>query len=414
MAEFENLPRDLLSFLGSFLDFDDIKNLCSQSSQLAHICRDRQFWINIIHQIQPWRRDLQSYSLFRLKKLSQKLTSGGKLYTWGNNKFTDVIETHPLALNTELPVIQVSASSTHLGYVTNDGKSYIRSIGETQFGESYREINEVSDVIQISCGNNFIGLLTQSGQVYTFGDNMSGQLGQTEGDKSNPTLVQSLLGIRIVQISCGLTHMGALDSNGNVYLWGSEQFGKLGNGVSSDVREFPVLLPNINNIKQIICSAHSTHLLSDAGKVYTCGRNEFGQLGLDSKGDVYVPTEIHGLPYIIQVQAGSFHSVFLSTEGEVYVCGDNESGQLGTGDLRRRYVPEKIRGLPLINQIACGNLHTAAITADRNLYIWGYNKNEVLGSESDKIIVTTPSIVPLTGVRDVSCGYMYTAAIGKN
>ena len=412
MAQLENLPPELVTVLGSWVDYNDIENLCLLSSRLANICQEKQFWITLIQYIRPWWRDLQPYSLFQLERLFQKLTSGGKLYIWGNNRFTEVIEIHPVLLVTEVPVIQISLSSTHMGYITNDGKAYIRAIGEK--AQSLGKIDEIADIIQISCGYNFIGLLTQSGQVYTFGDNTAGQLGQRGEDESYPTLVNTLSGIRIVQISCGTTHMGALDGNGNVYLWGSEQYGKLGNGGSKDIQRLPVLIPGINNIKQIICSTNSTLLLSDTGKVYTCGRNEFGQLGLGSKENIYEPTEITGLPHIVQVQAGFSHSVFLSREGEVYVCGDNDNGQLGTSDMRRRYVPEQIRGLPPIHQIACGHIHTAAITADQHLYIWGYNRNEVLGTESPQMIITTPTLVPLTGVRDVSCGYMYTAALAKN
>lgn len=64
--------------------------------------------------------------------------------------------------------------------------------------------------------------LVQSGEVYTFGSNSSGQLGVGDmGMRGGP--VQVKIGLPVVQVAAGSNHTVLLTSNGMVYTFGSSQ-----------------------------------------------------------------------------------------------------------------------------------------------------------------------------------------------
>lgn len=412
MSGFELLPTELLKIISSAMKFPDIENLCKISPRLVQICQDRQFWENLIYDVRANAQNLELKSLKHLRQLYQKLVSGGSSYTWGHDKFRNIIEPFPVLEVTEFPVIQVSVGIYHMGYVTSDGRAYLKSLNESShFPQEHNgEITGMEDIIQIACGKHFTALLTQNGQIYTFGSNVYGQLGRTEGKTLFPDLVTSLSKIKIVQISCGYYHMGAIDDQGQVYLWGSGKDWELGNAINID-QSLPILNPYINKIKQLVCSLGFTLMLTTEGKVYGCGDDKYKQLGLGPSNTVYKLTEIPNLPIIIQIAAGVHHTAFLSMTGDVYTCGNNSYGQLGLGNIGAELVPRKIPDLPKISQVACGFSHTAMITTDGHLYVCGNNMQSVLGTELVAGILFYPTLVPIIDVRHVACGHDYTAAV---
>ena len=84
-----------------------------------------------------------------------------------------------------------------------------------------------------------IAITTKTGQVYTMGRGTQGQLGH--GEKQNttiPTLV-TMLPKQVIQVSCGLNHTFALTHDGLLYGWGKNESGQLG----VDTRQAHMLHP---------------------------------------------------------------------------------------------------------------------------------------------------------------------------
>lgn len=85
----------------------------------------------------------------------------------------------------------------------------------------------------------------------------------------------------MVQIACDKQHVLALDAVGNLYTWGSNEFGALGLGKQSSLRipERLALAHDIQDVKKIYCFADCSMILTHDGSLYACGRNNANRLG---------------------------------------------------------------------------------------------------------------------------------------
>jgi len=97
----------------------------------------------------------------------------------------------------------------------------------------------------------------KNGDVYSFGNYKDGRLGLGDiNDNINkPTLIKSLSNKNIIKIHCGASHTFAISNNGDVYGFGYNLYGQLGNGNNDDILE-PILL-NWKYKKNIIINCTS-------------------------------------------------------------------------------------------------------------------------------------------------------------
>lgn len=90
-----------------------------------------------------------------------------------------------------------------------------------------------------------------------------------------------------------------------------------------------VSIPTASPIIQIACGLHHTVALTQNGDVFTFGSNQYGQLGTGDLLPYSGPVQVKLNSVIIQVAAGSNHTVLLSSRGVVYTFGNHLKGQLG-------------------------------------------------------------------------------------
>jgi uncharacterized protein YjbI with pentapeptide repeats len=251
--------------------------------------------------------------------------------------------------------------------------------------------------------NNHNALIKTDNKVYCFGDNRNGQCGQsTRNDKiQEPTLVSLPTGTTILSIAVGGRHTLVTDNSRNVWCWGDNSNGQLGNGssgASTNATPYKILTGLIynndntttnidfNNIVGISCGNSHSVFLDTSGNVFTCGSNDNGQLGLENYVSTSVPTRNkyfnrNGI-YIIAITAGGDHTLCLSSTGSVYSFGLNDKGQLGIGSNTRTHTPTKITTLLFdtnIKIISAGDKHSACVDGDGKLWTFGYNGEGQLG-----------------------------------
>ena len=167
-----------------------------------------------------------------------------------------------------------------------------------------------------------------------WGQNTYGQLGNNK--TQNIEIPEKFKFIGIKQISCGLFHTAILLTNGDVYTCGDNTYGQLGrsqnNGTDVPNSKFEQIDPNVRKVKQISCGKYHTAILLNNGNVYTCGYNKYGQLGRPTT-DIYQNPKFEiinpNVGKVKQISCGQYHTAILLNNGQVYTCGNNEFGQLG-------------------------------------------------------------------------------------
>lgn len=217
-------------------------------------------------------------------------------------------------------------------------------------------------------------------------------------------------------ISCGLSHTIALINN-TLYACGNNCWGQLGTTfIDMDnhyrVPKFTrISTPfNPNTIKSIACGHGFTVLLSK-NKLWCCGHNTFGQLGLGDSDHRYRFNRIDALDNTVfkEVFCGD-NRIFVLTNTNLLCCGDNSSGQLGLEEKRRPLLlTPTLTSIPVstIRLVTCGVYHTFVLT-DCGLWGAGSNGYGQLGlpeSISNKYKFEKLSFAPPSSyIVSVACG----------
>jgi alpha-tubulin suppressor-like RCC1 family protein len=85
------------------------------------------------------------------------------------------------------------------------------------------------------------------------------------------------------------------------------------------------------SIKQVLMCKYHSVFLSNAGHVYTCGHGRNGRLGHGNEQTLLVPKMIEAVKQeeCIQLSASTDHTVMLMQSGKAFSCGLNNYFQLG-------------------------------------------------------------------------------------
>ena len=194
-------------------------------------------------------------------------------------------------------------------------------------------------IVGASGGTAHTVLLDESGNVWTAGNNLHGQLGRQTAKNVNPKfekVADGISGVKITAIAAGSRYTVLLDESGNVWTSGSNGYGELGretNGMSSSV--FGKADLQGATAAKFIAAGGTTIVIDTDGNVRTSGINGHGQLGRDTGSEssdsrlLAVTDGIDGAEIIAAATgAGAYHSVLLDKNGVIRTCGSNQCGQL--------------------------------------------------------------------------------------
>jgi alpha-tubulin suppressor-like RCC1 family protein len=221
---------------------------------------------------------------------------------------------------------------------------------------------------------------TTGGNVYAWGDNSLGELGNGTTDVQSDVPVEVNLpgGVAATAVSEGGSTSLALGSDGNVYAWGYNQYGELGDGTTTG-SDVPVEVSLPGGVAAVAVSeGGGTGLaLGSDGTVYAWGYNGFGQLGNGTTSRLYepgsdVPVEVHlpGGVAAVAVSEGEYASLALGSDGNVYAWGWGWWGQLGNGTTTDSDVPVEVHlpgGVAAV-AVSEGGALSLALGSDGNVY----------------------------------------------
>lgn len=267
----------------------------------------------------------------------------------------------------------------------------------------------------VDAGKNHFVVLKDDGSVWSWGDNTYGQLGAGGGGTS-PAPITKTDGNRLLKIKAiavGGYHTVALDEDGTVWTWGRNSYGQLAQPITSPYKNdnpTPVKLPE--PVIAIAAGDNHTLAVTESGDVWAWGRNAFGQLG-ENSGDSSTPVKVSGLSGIVAVAAGAEHSVALQSDGTVWTWGRNTTGQLGNGETTDvNNTPRKVPGLTNIMEIAAGDNHTLALKQDgTTIWAWGSNAYGQLGDGGREDKLYPIQVQGINGVTSIAAGDNHTIAL---
>ncbi|MGL4987069.1 MAG: RCC1 domain-containing protein [Treponemataceae bacterium] len=216
-------------------------------------------------------------------------------------------------------------------------------------------------------------------------------------------------------ISLGIQHYLFVNEKSQLYAWGRNNGGSLGDGTSGGEKTRPTLIDHGDNIQWETVSAGQRHSLgiTKTGDLYAWGTNAEGQLGDGTTVNKYRPTLIDSHKIWKSVAAGYNHSLAITTDNKLYAWGLNSSGQLGDGTFINKNTPVLISTSKIWRSISAGQNHSVAITKENKLYAWGSNSTGQLGIKRDSanILYNKPVLIATDKAwRTIVAGHGYNLA----
>ncbi|XP_018404894.1 PREDICTED: X-linked retinitis pigmentosa GTPase regulator [Cyphomyrmex costatus] len=304
------------------------------------------------------------------------------------------------------------------------------TIGRSRFADNIAShfFIRKDPIVTIECGDEHSAVVCQTGRLFVFGSNDWGQLGLGHRNHiSKPSCVKILKPERVTHVTCGRAHTLICTGTQKIFACGSNQEGQLGreNSVIGDSSSSPILVYDCGlagpRIVQLAAGSHHSMALTSDGGVVAWGSNLEGQLGLpEISGLVYKPTKIPIPEPVKEISAGYYHSVFLAESGLVYVCGESESGKLGININFSTQVAPKQMQLPTpALHVACGGHHTFVLAENGNIYCSGSNASGQLGMGINVNETRTPKLLPRGALQDekivkISCGESHSAILTES
>jgi alpha-tubulin suppressor-like RCC1 family protein len=349
----------------------------------------------------------------------------------GDGTTADQASPDPITMPDGVATTAVSAGDSHSLAVGTDGNVY--AWGDNSFGElgdGTSTDHSTPELIALPAGvtatavsaGELFSLAIGSGNIYAWGINSSGQLGDgTTTSQLSPERIALPGGVTATAVSADSDFSLALGSDGHAYAWGDNTYGELGDGTGADhFTPEPISLPGGVNATAVSAGADSALALGSDGHVYAWGQNSSGQLGDGTTTSRDTPEEISlpGGVTATAVSAGNQFSLALGSDGNIYAWGDNISGQLGDGTTTSRDTPEEISlpGGVSATAVSAGDEFSLAVGSDGSVYAWGNNSDGQLGDGSTASRDTPEKISLPGGVAptSVSAGASFSLASGSS
>jgi alpha-tubulin suppressor-like RCC1 family protein len=367
-------------------------------------------------------------------------TSPGQLYAFGSNQFGELGSSTGLGSSSAVPapvslpgatgpVTLVASGEFYSLAVTSTGQLFSFGLNnEGQLGVSTNSgttnpnptpmrvslPGASGPILRVAAGLNYSLVLTTTGQLYSFGDNDFGENGFAADANPHPTpTLVTLPGANgaIVQVAAGSNSSLGLTATGQVFGWGDNNFGALGNSTNdtTDTANTPmqIVFPGQSGSVTQIAEGYNFGLaITSGGQLYTWGANSQGQLGFTPNNTPNPTPTLISLPGAtgapIHVYAGDSYSAVVTATGQLYAFGDNDFGELGNavnnGTSNPNPTPTPVSLPGAVGGVvsgAAGTNRTLAVTQSGQLFAFGFNGFGELGFAPDVNPHPTPTLVSL-------------------
>ena len=240
-------------------------------------------------------------------------------------------------------------------------------------------------VVAIGEARNEAFAVDSTGQGYSWGANGEGSLclGNSRA-QLRPVKIPLMTGVDAApgSVQGAADHVLWLMANGTVEACGNNATGQLGTGNNQNsANPVTAIFPTgTSAIVQISAGVLGSGAVDTQGNAYMWGGNAVGQAGIGSfGGDVTLPTRVAGLPAsVVELSVGgdtgwNGHAVALLNNHQVFGWGYDLAGQLGDGGRRNADVPVKVKKPPAVafTSVAAGGTNSQGVDSDGNVWQFG-------------------------------------------
>ena len=283
-------------------------------------------------------------------------TTASEIWCWGNNNFGELGTGALGASLVPVPVqgpnfLSIAVGPNHTCGLELDGTTYCWGLNDhAQLGDGTHTsrmlptpvsnssnffFSNVNGATNLALGAQHTCSRTQGGQVWCWGDNSSGQLG--DGSTTERLVPVQVKGGGPFTWVAAAAQMSCAAATGNaVQCWGGGGF--LGDGTTA-IRSGAGPVAGGFAFTQVSQYSNFTCGLTVLGAAYCWGSNTYGQVGDGTTTDRTTPVPVQGNIKFDRLSVGDNHACGITQRGAVYCWGFNGFGQLGDGTTRASAVP---------------------------------------------------------------------------
>jgi len=300
------------------------------------------------------------------------------------------------------------APSGYALWTWGQGSNGKLGLGDVVNRSSPVQIGALTDWAGVDTGGNSSLAIKTNGELWAWGTNFEGHLGLGDVvNRSSPVQVGALTNWASVSgASDAYAHNLAIKTNGELWAWGRNNFGQLGQGITV-TQSSPVQIGSLTTWASVTVGGGGSRAIKTDGSLWSWGAGANGTLGLGDIIDRSSPVQVGILTDWASVDSASNHSATVKTDGSLWTWGLGTDGRLGHGNTTTLSSPSQVGSLTDWASISAGFKHTLAVKTDGTL--WACGDNSPNGNLGDGTIINRSSPSQIGALSDWA-----SASAGRN
>ena len=289
---------------------------------------------------------------------------------------------------------EATCAATNMGKVVCAGHD---GVGQQGNGPSKKtdqltpfEVDSLTTAATVDVGNDFACSTTSMNQLFCWGSNNYRELGNGK-NANEPSPAEALMTIsgQAASVAAGQDFACAVTTMGGAFCWGYNHVGQTGTGNTNSPVDTPTQLMGLNQVTKVDLGAFHGCALTMMGDVFCWGYNNEGQVGDGTLNNAAMPVQVNLGDPATDIGLGERHSCAV-VNGGAKCWGRGTDGQLGNGAAASSTVPVDVMNVSQAQGLAAGTKHSCALLNDGTVMCWGGNDVGQLGNGT-----TTNSLMPV-------------------